>query len=76
MNACGGLSAVAHGAHDQVGTADEIATGEHAGDTGHLVFVHDYAAPFVDFDVVGIPGGENWDRVESVGNQNRRRPAD
>ena len=74
MNAGGGFAAVANSAHDQIGTADEIAAGEYTGDTGHLVFVHNYAAPSIDFDIVGIPGGENWDRVESVGDQNRRRP--
>ena len=50
-------------------TADEIATGEHAGNSGHLILVHDHAAPFIYVDFVGITGGENWDRIESVSNQ-------
>jgi hypothetical protein len=69
MNAYGGFAAVAHGAYDQVGASNEIAASEYAGDTGHLIFVDNYAAPFIDLDFVGIAGSENWDRIESVGDQ-------
>src|SRR4029450_3977524 len=69
MNACRGFATIAHSAHHQVWAANEVATGEHAGDTGHLIFVDDYAAPFVDFDFVGVAGGENRNGIESVGDQ-------
>jgi hypothetical protein len=59
MNACGGFATIAHSAHNKIRTADEIATGKHAGNTGHLIFVDDDAGPFIDLDFVGIARGEN-----------------
>ena len=56
MNAGGGFAVVACGTHDPVGAADEIAAGEYAGGAGHLAFIHDRAAPFVDLDFVGVAG--------------------
>ena len=70
MNACGGFATIAHSAHDEIRTANKIATGKHPANTGHLIFIDDDAAPFVDLDFVGITGGEDWDRIESVGDQN------
>ena len=69
MNACGGFATIAHSAYDEIRTANKIATGKHPGNTGHLIFVDDDAAPFVDLDFVGIAGGENRDRIKSVGDQ-------
>src|SRR5512133_835612 len=69
MNACSGLATIAHSAHDKIRTANKITTGKHPRDAGHLIFVSDYAAPFVDLDLVGIAGGKDRDRIEAVGNQ-------
>ena len=52
MNAGGGLASITHGAHDQIGAAREVATGKHARDIGHLICVHDHAAPGVERDFI------------------------
>ena len=70
MYACGGFATIAHRAHNKIRTANKIATGKYAGNTGHLIFVDDDATPFINVDFVGITGGENRDRIESVGDQN------
>ena len=69
MNACGGFATIAHSTHDEIRTANKIATGKHPGNTGHLIFVDDDAAPFVNVDFVGVASGENRDRIKSVGDQ-------
>ena len=69
MNACGSFATITHSAHDQIGAANEVAAGEYTGDTGHLIFVDDHAAPLIDVDFVGITGGKNRDRIKSVGDQ-------
>ena len=76
MNARGGFATIAHSAHDEIRTANKIATGKHAGDAGHLIFVDDDAAPFVDLDFVGITGGENRDRDRIRRRSGRHRLAD
>src|SRR5262245_55661646 len=70
MNTSGGFATVAHSAHNQIGSANEVATGEYTWDTGHLISVDDYATPFVNVDFVGVACGENRHRIESVSNQN------
>ena len=52
MDAGGGPAGVAHGVDDEAGAADGIATGEDAGDAGHLVAVDDEALDALDLAAV------------------------
>ena len=69
VNASRSFAAVAHSAHDQVGTAHEIASSEDTRHAGHLVGVDNHPTPSVDLDVVRIASRKNRHRIEAKCNQ-------